>query len=66
MGNENRADDVALPNPNRRWGSHLLAVLFLVMTLSVIVVYVIIWVDPQTPLNVFAPSTPFVYVTATP
>ena len=69
MRDDNQTDDVELPNanrPKRRWGSHLLAVFFLVMTLGVIMLYVAIWIDPQTPLNIFAPPTPFVYVTATP
>jgi len=51
------------PRHSRR--NNFLTFLFLLLTIGVIGFYALLWVDPQTPLNVLAPPTPFQIVTAT-
>lgn len=51
------------PKNSRR--NNFLSLLFLLLTVGVIAFYALIWVDPQSPLNLLAPPTPFIEVTAT-
>lgn len=52
------------PAPHRL-RDNLLTLLFSFGTIAVLIIYAIIWNDPQTPLNPFPPNTPFIVVTAT-
>lgn len=58
----------AAPAPRRRGLARQdrIALLFALGTILAIVYFVVLWQDPQSPLNFFAPATPFVIVTATP
>ncbi|MCA9887014.1 MAG: hypothetical protein KC546_01525 [Anaerolineae bacterium] len=49
-----------------KWGSNILALLFLLATIGLIAVIILIWQNPYSQLNPFPPPTPFIEVTATP
>jgi len=51
------------PRHSRR--NNFLTVFFLLLSVGVVAFYALIWVDPQSPLNLLAPPTPFLVVTAT-
>ena len=49
-----------------KWGSNLLALLFLVATMGLILALYLVWQDPYSQLNPFPPPTRYIEITATP
>lgn len=49
-----------------KWGTNLLALLFLVATIGLILALFVVWQDPYSQINPFPPPTRYVEITATP